>query len=59
MGGSARDQLIEWLNAEPKNRRYNFPLSRRQLDYLVYVTDRAMAKRLETNAREEIFSIAA
>lgn len=46
MVNSARQQVIEWLSAEPHLRRYVFPLSREQMSYLVYATDRSVARRL-------------
>lgn len=46
MIGSAKRQVEEWLSVAPHLRRYVFPLSREQLNYLVYATDRATARRM-------------
>lgn len=53
MAASSKDQVVEWLNAEPRLRRYSFPLSRRQLEFLVFATDRDIAKQIQSSFKEE------
>lgn len=54
---SAHSQLVEWLETEPKLRNNTFPLSKRQLDFIVFEMDGFTSRRAEAKARADLLNV--